>query len=137
VCLEALALRAAIAKGDRRWEADIVGAAHRLRGLPAIEAGGVADDWDRENRLFHEALVAACGSPQLLAFRDHLHDISDRYRRLAVLEGLVGRDLNAEHDALMNAVLARDERRAVALLTDHFLATTRAILDAYVPQRGR
>jgi DNA-binding GntR family transcriptional regulator len=132
IWVEALALRAAIAKGDRNWEADIVAAAHRLRGLPAHNARGVTAAWDRENRLFHEALVAACASPQLLAFREHLYDMSDRYRRLAVLEGMAGRDLDDEHDAIMAAALARKTKRAIELLAEHFLATTRAVLDAYV-----
>jgi len=132
IWVEALALRAAIAKGDRNWEADIVAAAHRLRGLPAHGPRGVTADWDRENRLFHEALVAACASPQLLAFREHLYDMSDRYRRLAVLEGMAGRDLDDEHDAIMAAALARKTKRAIELLAEHFLATTRAVHDAYV-----
>lgn len=132
IWVEALALRAAIAKGDRSWEADIVAAAHRLRGLRAHTASGVTAAWDRENRLFHEALVAACASPQLLAFREHLYDMSDRYRRLAVLEGMAGRDLDDEHDAIMAAALARKTKRAIELLAEHFLATTRAVLDAYV-----
>lgn len=129
---EALALRAAIAKGDRNWEAAVVAAAHRLRGLASHTAKGVAAEWERENRLFHEALVAACGSPQLLAFREHLYDMSDRYRRLAVLEGMAGRDLDDEHDAIMAAALARKVTRATELLAEHFLATTRAVLEAYV-----
>lgn len=133
VWVEALALRAAMAKGDRSWEADIVAAAHRLRGLASHTAKGVTVDWDRENRLFHEALVAACGSPQLLVFREHLYDMSDRYRRLAVLGGLAGRDLDDEHDAIMAAVLARKAKRAIELVAEHFLATTRAVLETYVP----
>jgi GntR family carbon starvation induced transcriptional regulator len=131
VWIEGLAVRAAIARGDRAWEAGIVAAAHRLRGAALTGPSGVTEEWDRENRLFHEALVAACGSPQLLAFRDHLFDMSDRYRRLAVLDGLHGRDLDTEHDEIMQAVLARDAARAVALLEDHILGTTRATLEKY------
>jgi GntR family carbon starvation induced transcriptional regulator len=136
VWMEALALRSAMARGDRAWEAGIVAAAHRLRGLPSHSAKGVAPDWDRENRLFHEALVAACDSPQLLAIREHLYDMSDRYRRLAVLDGMPGRDVDDEHDAIMGAVVDRKANRAIDLLAEHFLATTRAVLDAYVAREA-
>ena len=132
VWVETLALRASIARGDRNWEAGIVAAAHRLRGLEPLQRGGVTEDWARENRLFHDALVAACGSEQLLAYREHLQDMSDRYRRLAVLEGLPGRDPDEEHDAILHAVLARRSARAVQRLADHFLLTTEAVLRAYV-----
>jgi DNA-binding GntR family transcriptional regulator len=137
VLIEGLALRAAIAKGDRSWEAEILAAAHRLRAHSPLSGGAITEEWDRENRVFHEALVEACDSPQLLAFRDHLYDMSDRYRRLAVLDGMPGRDLDAEHDAIVQAVLARDADRAIGHLAHHFLETTRAMLVAYVPQEAQ
>ncbi len=136
IWIEGLALRAAIARGDRRWEADIVAAAYRLRGLKPFDAQGVTESWDRENHLFHDALIAACGSPQLLAYREHLQDMSDRYRRLAVLDGLAGRDLDAEHDAIMEAALARDANRAIKRLADHLLQTTQVVLAMYVAGPG-
>lgn len=130
--IEGTALRAAIARGDRDWEADILAAAHRLSGFSPTDMAGLTDQWNRANRLFHNALVAACDSPQLMAFRELLYDQSDRYRRLSVRDGLAGRDLGAEHRTIMEAALARDAERAIEHVHDHFLETTRTILSAYV-----
>jgi GntR family transcriptional regulator, carbon starvation induced regulator len=126
--IESLALRAAIASGDRRWEADILAAAHRLRGCPKSDGESLSDDWYRENRAFHDALVSACHSPQIMTFRAQLYDLSDRYRRLSVRNGLAGRDFDAEHQRIMDAVLERDAEAAVAHTVNHFIETTRTIL---------
>jgi GntR family transcriptional regulator, carbon starvation induced regulator len=126
--IESLMLRAAIASGDRRWEAEILAAAHRLRGCPKSNGESLSDDWYRENRAFHDALVSACHSPQMMAFRAQLYDFSDRYRRLSVRSGLAGRDCDAEHQLIMDAVLARDADAAIAHTVDHFIETACVIL---------
>jgi len=126
--VEGVALRAAIARGDRGWEAEVLAAAHRLKGCPKSDGERLSDEWYRENRTFHDALAASCGSPQTMAFRAQLYDLSDRYRRLSVQNGLGGRDFDAEHQAIMDAALSRDAEAAVALTADHFIETTRTIL---------
>ena len=130
--IESIALRAAIARGDRAWEADILAAAHRLKGCPKSDGEALSDEWYRENRLFHDALVAACNSPQIAAFRSQLYDLSDRYRRLSVTNGLAGRDFDAEHQRIMDAVLARDADAASAHAIDHVVETTRIILSGEI-----
>jgi len=124
--VEGVALRAAIAHGDRDWEAQIVAAAHRLQRL-SDELGGQHDDtWFRENEAFHDATVAACNAPHLMRIRAQLYVLSDRYRRLA---GQVGpRDIDSEHRAIAEAVLARDADRAIELVEHHFIATVEVIL---------
>ena len=126
--IESIALRAAIASGDRSWEAEILAAAHRLKGCRKSDGESLSDAWYRENREFHDALVAPCNSPQMMAFRVQLYDLSDRYRRLSVQNGLAGRDFDAEHQLIMDAALARDADTAVAHTVDHFVETTRVIL---------
>jgi len=126
--IESTALRVAVAAGDRSWEAEILAAAHRLKGCRKSKAEGLSDEWYRENRAFHDALVAACRSPQMMAFRAQLYDLSDRYRRLSVQNGLAGRDLDAEHQLIVDAALARDADAAAAHTVDHFVKTTRIIL---------
>jgi DNA-binding GntR family transcriptional regulator len=64
----------------------------------------------------------------MMAFRVQLYDLSDRYRRLSVQNGLAGRDLDAEHQSIMEAALARDADAAVTHTVDHFVRTTRIIL---------
>jgi GntR family carbon starvation induced transcriptional regulator len=126
--VEGTALRAAIAGGDRRWEGQVLAAAHRLRGCPKSDGERLSDEWYRENREFHDALAGACNSPQTMIFRTQLYDLSDRYRRLSVQNGLGGRDFDAEHQSIMDAALARDADAAISLTIDHFVETTRVIL---------
>jgi len=127
-CVEAMALRMSIAAGDRNWEAQVLAAAHRLKGCPKSNGEQLSDAWYRENREFHDALVAACHSPQTMNFRAQLYDLSDRYRRLSVQNGLAGRDFDAEHQLIMEAALRRDAEAAVAHTIDHFVETARVIL---------
>jgi DNA-binding GntR family transcriptional regulator len=126
--IESAALRAAIASGDRHWEAQIVAAAHRLKKCPKRDGSKLSDAWYSENKEFHDALVGACQSPQTMAFRGQLYDLSDRYRRLSVRGGLAGRDFDAEHHRIMDAALARDATTAVAATIEHFIETTRVIV---------
>jgi GntR family transcriptional regulator, carbon starvation induced regulator len=126
--IESAALRAAIAAGDRHWEAQIVAAAYRLKRCPKSDGSKLSDAWYSENREFHDALVGACRSRQTMAFRSQLYDLSDRYRRLSVRGGLSGRDFDAEHLRIMDAALARDANAAVAATIEHFIETTRVIV---------
>lgn len=63
-----------------------------------------------------------------MIFRTQLYDLSDRYRRLSVQNGLGGRDFDTEHQSIMDAALARDADAAIALTIEHFVETTRVIL---------
>jgi GntR family transcriptional regulator, carbon starvation induced regulator len=129
--VERACLEAAIARGDAAWEAEIVASLHLLSrtALPAS-----ADDreavaqWERCHRRFHLALVAACGSDWLLRFWGTLADHSERYRKVRLLQPLAdARDINAEHAAIMRAVIDRDVARATALMDAHLAATETAV----------
>ena len=126
--VEGAALRAAMDRGDRAWEAGIIAAAHRLRGCPKQDGEKLSDEWYRGNREFHDALVGACQSHQTTNFRAQLYDLSDRYRRLSVQHGLGGRDFDSEHQRIMDAVLTRNANAAITLTAEHFIETTRVIL---------
>ncbi|NVO14662.1 MAG: FCD domain-containing protein [Rhodoplanes sp.] len=131
VWIEAQALRAAIARGDRDWEAEIVAAAHRLgvgTGEATNRANYLDDGWVKRHGQFHAALVAAAGSRYLLEFRAALYEMTDRYFRLAVIYKPSSRDIDAEHKAIMDAVLGRDVAAAIALTQDHLVETTRILL---------
>ncbi|MEQ9814329.1 MAG: FCD domain-containing protein [Azospirillaceae bacterium] len=132
--IERLCLTRAIAHGDAVWEAEILRAMHLLSRaeLPASpEARRVAEEWEVRHRQFHFALVAACGSDWLLHFWNTLADHSERYRSLRLLHHKVPaadvRDLNAEHERIMDAVLARDADRATALMDEHLSKTEQAV----------
>jgi DNA-binding GntR family transcriptional regulator len=126
--VESVALRAAIVAGDRNWEAEILAAIHRLEGYSPKAGESPGDDWFRENRFFHDALTSACNSAHIMAYRAHLYDLSDRYRRLSAQVETSERDLDAEHRQIMDAVLARDADAAIAHIEDHFVETVQSIL---------
>jgi DNA-binding GntR family transcriptional regulator len=129
--LEGEALAAAIDAGDARWESEILAAFHRLaKAPPPGRDRANPDSWERSHREFHCALIAACASVWLLHFIGILYGHTERYRRIRferTLPKKLVRDVEAEHRALMDAVLARDKRRAVRLLTEHLDKTANFI----------
>jgi GntR family transcriptional regulator, carbon starvation induced regulator len=137
--LEIAALRLALATGDRDWEAAFVAAEHRLRGCTKLEGKQISPEWYVYNRAFHDALVAGAKSSQLLAFRSKIHDFSDRYQRLAGRAGFPGRDIDAEHAAIMHRALKRDVEGIAVLIVEHFVRTAHDILscDLSSPSQAR
>jgi DNA-binding GntR family transcriptional regulator len=132
--IERLCLTQAIEHGDAAWEADIISAMHLLSRTPlprSREDRDAASLWERQHRRFHEALIAACPSVWLKRFWGTLADHSERYRKIRLLnhheaEALV-RDVNAEHVAIMGAVMARDIALSIALMDAHLGRTERGV----------
>ncbi|MEM8664052.1 MAG: FCD domain-containing protein, partial [Pseudomonadota bacterium] len=134
--LEKEALRLSIANGDEAWEADVVAARYRMAKADAAlgaAVGHVPDSWERANAAFHLAMVAACGSAWLLRMRANLHDLCERYRRASVYHKRHQRDLRAEHGAIADAVLARDEETACRLTERHYALTAHTIAASQPP----
>jgi DNA-binding GntR family transcriptional regulator len=129
--IEAMCLRRAIALGDVAWESEVLAGLHRITRTPATDANNpkhYRDDWAEMHDEFHDTLVAPCDSPWLLRIRSQLFLRSTRYRRLSGPFGKRDRDVNAEHTAIVEAVLARDEAAAVARMSEHIQATTDILL---------
>lgn len=124
--IERQALETAVAQGDDDWEAEVVASLHRLSKAPsgaqAIDTHH-AEEREKRHRSFHVALIAACDSTWLLRIWWQMMAHLERYRRLALSgdptspEG--ARRIEAEHRAIMAAVLARDAATALALLHEH------------------
>jgi DNA-binding GntR family transcriptional regulator len=126
VLLETEALRQSIAGGDEAWEAALVAAFHRLsRAEQRLATPDTAstEEWERRNRAFHEALIAACPSRWIRHFQHILYQQSERYRRISLFRQPAPRDVHAEHQALFDATLGRDPIRATAILSEHILRT--------------
>lgn len=123
--VEREALRLSLTRGDEEWEAGVVSAAYRMQKADTALAGGDPDldRWEAANAAFHLAMVAACGSNWLLRIRKNLHDQCERYRRASVYLRRGSRDLGAEHNRIMEAVLARDTAAAADLTEAHYAAT--------------
>jgi GntR family carbon starvation induced transcriptional regulator len=124
--IEAAALRLAIQHGDSAWEAEIVGQFHQLSRASPDPAAFL--EWEGLHRSFHHALLAACGLATLLDLAGRLYDLGQRYRALMLdLDPQGGRDLLAEHRALMDAALAHEADKGVDLLCSHLDYTYQVI----------
>ena len=124
--IESACMRRAIQLGGVDWEAQIVSAHHRMSRIPeraTDDPRRINDVWAEAHRDFHAALVSACDSPWRIRLREFLYDQTERYRRLSVPALPEKRDLAAEHHALMDAALTRDEDLACRLLSEHLNIT--------------
>ena len=97
---------------------------HRLARLRRAEA-----DWEIRHAQFHEALLAACPSRPLLEFLGQMRDRAARFSAIATARA--GRDVTAEHAAIAEVTLARDEARAVGLLEAHYRRTGEHLRQAW------
>lgn len=139
VLLEGEALSDAIQYGDDSWEADVLGAFHRLNLIEKKLGDGVLaldDEWSARHKAFHFALFAASPSPLLLKVIDSLFDRAERYRRFSAKYRLTPRNKSNEHQELMNAALSREKDHAVSLLRNHVQDTLERTIDALERQRA-
>ncbi len=133
ILLETEALRQSIALGGEDWEAGIVAAFHRLSRAEQKLGGQddyvhtAAEDWEKRNRAFHDALIAASPSRWIRHFQNILYQQSERYRRISLFRRPIPRDVHAEHEALFDATMARDADRATAILAEHILRTLESV----------
>jgi GntR family transcriptional regulator, carbon starvation induced regulator len=125
--LNEIMLPAALSKGDVTWEERVVLAHYHLAKTPPFRSDGRPNpDYLARHREFHMAMLAACGSRWLLDVSAKLFDWTQRYQNLAMRHDLVAtRDVAREHDELVEAILARDARRAIDLLNAHVRETGR------------
>ena len=129
--VDALALRWSIENGDDYWEAQLLGAYHRLQKGSKLNEDGLSidADWQGRHTDFHLALVAACPNQVMLQLRAMLYERSDRYRHLSVRYLRMPRDDRGEHEELMKAALARDIPLAIKLVKQHIFQTSKVLLE--------
>lgn len=133
IAIESLALRSAIQHGDLEWESQVVGAFHILARTKIYtnEGGhkGFTVAWVGADTEFHFALIGACTNLRIRKIAQELREAAAIYVHWSTRFG-VGekRDVAAEHQELLAAVLERDEDRAAASLRHHIETTTDALL---------
>lgn len=76
--------------------------------------------------------LSACGLKWLLRLRATLYDQSERYRQMAVAFKPSGRDIGAEHGAIVEAALAGDADTACAELSKHIALIASAIAKGHL-----
>jgi len=125
--IEEQALRASLANRTEEWEAELVGAFHRLSSVEhrlLVEGQcDLAADWDARNAYFHDCLVKNCNNTWLIRFRRTLHQHSYRYHRMILGDTTLRRDVRAEHRAIFDAAMAGDVEKCVALIDAHIEAS--------------
>jgi DNA-binding GntR family transcriptional regulator len=131
--LDSLCLRRAIELGTIDWEVRLVAAHHRLARTPERAADDPArssEDWAEAHRVFHLALIDGCESSWLIHLHTQLYAQSERYRRLSVPFAGSKRNVDKEHQQIVEATLKRDAKTAVQLLSKHFDTTSLILLNA-------
>jgi GntR family carbon starvation induced transcriptional regulator len=131
--LEQLALADAIASDDAQWEGEVLAAYHRLKRIALSVDGSdtvINPEWEQAHDAFHAALVSGCRSEWIKKFCGILREQTARYRSISVGVGHAhARDVDAEHAAIVDAVLKHDVDAASNLLQEHFAATTQLVVE--------
>jgi DNA-binding GntR family transcriptional regulator len=117
--LETHALRRSFADGDMEWEGRVVAAHHKLEVIERRMLAGAPETevWKRYDGEFHQALISACGSRELVAAHANAFDRYLRYLMVAFC--FRGEAAVAEHRALRDAALARDPETSARVLEAH------------------
>lgn len=139
VAIELTCLEASITNGDLAWEGRVLSVTHQLSKLTDLirnPTGPDAGRWHRLHARYHDEITSACSNSWWLKLRKQLFIQSERYRRLSGPFAEYDRDIEAEHKAIADAVLARDAASAKRLLGDHLRATTDILLASKMPFSG-
>jgi DNA-binding GntR family transcriptional regulator len=120
IMLESHALKLSFEAGDTEWEAEIIAAHHKLSRMEERMQSGdetVREVWKQYDWEFHQALIRACGSRELLSIHGTIFDKYLRYQmRTLTFRGAAAA---AEHRALLTAAMGRDVPAAQAVLRTH------------------
>jgi len=125
ILIECEALRLSMRDGGGAWEGAIVATLHQLKRHVAQSESGIGEgrpEFDTLHKAFHTALIAACGSPRMLAAHSDLYDQAYRYRRLHMASLQVASFID-EHQALADFAIARNVAEATVRLEAHLLTT--------------
>ena len=112
IALETLALTHAL---PHLADADLVYAA---KARDACDAAETMAEWDRQDRLFHMALLKPCAMPRLLAAIEDLHISASRHVFSRLPERRLPR-ADLDHADLLAAVGREDLPEATAVLRRH------------------
>jgi GntR family carbon starvation induced transcriptional regulator len=120
--IEREALRHSIANGDLQWEMTVVSAFHGLSRFPTFSQAEDGTGWHHYHRQFHMSLLSACGSRWQMEFAARLFDQAERQwimRTRMSADDTLTREIQAEHQTIFDAAMARDADSAIAAMTLH------------------
>lgn len=131
IWVETMALRQSIANRTPAWEEELVLAGYRLSRVPRSISPDVYQEnpeWERRHRALHHAFISRCDSSWLLGFCEQLYDQAYRYRQLAVRTAYKSRNVQDEHQLIIDAAVEGRADDAAALLERHYQHTADIIL---------
>lgn len=133
ILFEGIALRKSIATRDVEWQARLVAANHRLVHTPqtlAEEPGRLNPGWHSRHEDFNFIMMENCGSDWLFLMIKQLAEAFSIYQRVLLPVTAEEGERNADHNELLEAILANDADRATAILTEHLNQTRDVMLSA-------
>lgn len=137
VTIELICVESSIQNGDLAWEGRVLSAAHQLSRLRVSSAPeserSYGESWHRYHERFHDEIASGCTNSWWMKLRKQLYIQSERYRRLSGPLANYDRDIDAEHNAISDAVLARDAETAKQRLAAHLRTTTEILLVSKMP----
>lgn len=127
---EALAVRLSIERGTLEWESELIASHHTLARTPRRDSDGRPNsDWHAAHRAFHAKLLEASNCRPMLHLAGNLGASTELYRRWASpSQAASTRDVEAEHKAILDAVVGRNPELAALLLRKHYEASVAVIL---------
>jgi GntR family transcriptional regulator, carbon starvation induced regulator len=121
--VEKLGLKRSLERGDVAWEGRVIAALHAVSRADTVVQDNPDDvtalEWDEACRDLSMALISASGSPRLMDMAAQFYGQSRRFRLALLREGRIDFAARASRRGLLqNAVIARDEQRALQVLED-------------------
>lgn len=134
ILLECHALRLSISKGDRDWEGTVAAAYHKLNRMERQMQEGDRSEkelWKQYDWEFHQSLIMACESQNLLSIHGTVYNKYLRYQMQVLTDR--GEEAMAEHEDLYKAALDRDVDQAERVLRQHIEKGLEHSLEVFNP----
>ena len=129
---ESLALKLAIERGDLDWESEIVAANYQLSRTPRRNQDDphrVDYAWQTLHKAFHIKLIKASECEPMIRIAADMFDSTELYRCWAAqFVTSDTRDVEGEHQAIVEAIINRDAEQASQALRLHYEATVEVVL---------
>jgi len=110
-----------------QWEENLILLNHRLSKKDWTEKYNPENDdsWEMIHKKFHISLISRSGSDYLTKFCEQLYDQNLRFRFLLIKnkKNYLARNVNKEHQDILNAVISRDIVSAQKNLVKHYKVT--------------
>jgi len=132
ILLECNALKLSLANGDTDWEGEVASAHHKLNRMEQqMQTGDRSNKelWKQYDWEFHQSLIKACGSRNLLNIHGIVYKKYLRYQ-MQILT-FRGDSASGEHRSLFEAVLNRDVETAEKILCQHIEEGLEHCLEAF------